>query len=108
LHQPPARDEGPLGKVHATTQRHILAVASRLGAARQLSACSPFPSITSTTYSAIASEEVAAGDGALRTAVTGPRRSIRKSSTRVPSASRAWARTPAPARTTSALPIAGM
>ena len=53
--------------------------------------------------SAMAIEAVAAGDGALRTAVTGPVRVMRKSSTRVPSASTAWARTPAGADTTSAM-----
>ena len=48
----------------------------------------------STTCSAMASAEVAAGDGALRTAMTGPRVLIRKSSTSEPSVSMAWARTP--------------
>ena len=51
--------------------------------------------------SAIASDDVAPGDGAFRTVVTGPTRPIRKSSTSDPSGSRACARTPARARTRS-------
>ena len=57
--------------------------------------------------SAIAMEAVAAGDGALRTEVTGPTRLIRKSSTSAPSESTAWARTPAGALVTSASVIHG-
>jgi 2-polyprenyl-6-methoxyphenol hydroxylase-like FAD-dependent oxidoreductase len=67
----------------------------------------PGRSMASTTCSAMARLEVAAGDGALRTAVTGPRRWMRKSSTRLPSRSSACARTPAPARTTSSGPMSG-
>jgi hypothetical protein len=52
--------------------------------------------------SAIASDAVAAGEGAFRTVTTSPARLIRKSSTREPSASTAWARTPAGADVTSA------
>jgi hypothetical protein len=51
--------------------------------------------------SAMAIDAVAAGDGALRTEVTGPTWLIRKSSTREPSGSTAWARTPAGALVTS-------
>ena len=59
--------------------------------------CRQSASTTSTMCSAIASDDVAPGEGALRTAVTGPSRSIRKSSTSEPSGSSACARTPAPA-----------
>ena len=45
--------------------------------------------------SAMAIDAVAAGDGALRTEVTGPTWLMRKSSTSPPSGSTAWARTPA-------------
>ena len=48
--------------------------------------------------SAMAMEEVAAGEGALRMATTRPWRLRRKSSTRVPSRATAWARTPLRAR----------
>jgi hypothetical protein len=51
--------------------------------------------------SAIASDAVAAGDGALRTEMTSPTRAITKSSTSVPSAATACARTPAGAAVTS-------
>ena len=47
------------------------------------------------------------GDGAFRTAVIGPIREMRKSSTRPPSASTAWARTPAGAGTRSELCSSG-
>ena len=46
--------------------------------------------------------DVAAGDGALRTAVTGPIRSMTKSSPSDPARPTAWARTPAPPGTRSA------
>ena len=55
----------------------------------------------SSSSSAIASDEVAAGLGALRTQVTRPDVASRKSSTSRPSAPTAWARTPAAAGTTS-------
>ena len=55
----------------------------------------------SSSSSAMASDEVAAGDGALRTQATRPELASRKSSTRRPSAPTAWARTPARAGTTS-------
>src|SRR5262245_24809101 len=61
----------------------------------------------SARYSAIASEDVAAGDGAFRTAVTRPRLEIRKSSTSAPSRPRAWARTPDGPATRSALVSSG-
>ncbi len=51
--------------------------------------------------SAMAIDAVAAGDGALRTDVTGPTRLIRKSSTSAPLGSTACARTPAGAEVTS-------
>jgi hypothetical protein len=51
--------------------------------------------------------DVAPGDGALRTAVMPSTWVIRKSSTKVPSRSTAWARTPTPPRATSSTPIAG-
>src|ERR1700730_5808619 len=49
----------------------------------------------SAIISAIASEEVAAGEGALRTCKGPPSWFTTKSSTRVPLGARAWARTPA-------------
>jgi LmbE family N-acetylglucosaminyl deacetylase len=54
-----------------------------------------------TMCSAMAIDAVAAGDGAFLTEVTGPTWLIRKSSTRPPSGSTAWARTPAGALVTS-------
>jgi O-antigen ligase len=51
--------------------------------------------------SAMAIEEVAAGEGALRMATTRPWRLTRKSSTRLPSRATAWARTPLRARSRS-------
>src|ERR1700677_2230022 len=51
--------------------------------------------------SAMAIDAVAAGDGAFLTEVTGPIWLMRKSSTRPPSGSTAWARTPAGALVTS-------
>jgi hypothetical protein len=56
---------------------------------------------SATMCSAMAIDAVAAGDGALRTEVTGPTWLIRKSSTRPPSGSTACARTPAGALVTS-------
>jgi hypothetical protein len=56
---------------------------------------------SATMCSAMAIDAVAAGDGALRTAVTGPTWLMRKSSTRPPSGSIACARTPAGALVTS-------
>ena len=56
---------------------------------------------SATICSAMARDAVAAGDGALRMAVTGPIRWMRKSSTSAPSGSTAWARTPAGAVITS-------
>ena len=50
---------------------------------------------------------VAAGDGALRSTTIRSRTLIRKSSTSPPSGSRAWARTPALAGTTSSSPSSG-
>jgi hypothetical protein len=55
----------------------------------------------SSSSSAIASAEVAAGEGALRTQMTRPELARRKSSTSRPSAATACARTPAAAGTTS-------
>ena len=49
----------------------------------------------------MASDDVAAGDGAFLTATIEPRKWTRKSSTMVPSAATACARTPAGPRTTS-------
>ena len=49
----------------------------------------------------MASDAVAAGDGALTTWTQRPERTISKSSRRVPSGLIAWARTPAPAGTRS-------
>ena len=57
--------------------------------------------------SAIASEAVAAGDGALSTCTARPVRASLKSSTSVPSRPTAWARTPAGPRRTSPGPSAG-
>ena len=57
--------------------------------------------------SAIARLEVAAGEGALRTATTAPSTSIAKSSRRLPRRSTACARTPAGAGTRSARPSSG-
>ncbi|GAA5700241.1 hypothetical protein AQJ43_09875 [Streptomyces avermitilis] len=58
-------------------------------------------------FQTIAMLDVAAGEGALRTVVTRPRRWMRKSPTRVPSRSSAWARTPFLVRTTSLAPMSG-
>ena len=55
---------------------------------------------SATICSAMAMDDVAAGEGALRIAVTGPIRWMRKSSTSDPSGSTACARTPASAGTT--------
>ena len=57
--------------------------------------------------SAMARDDVAAGEGALRTATTAPLRLIRKSSTRLPSVSSAWARMPAVEGTRSATVSSG-
>ena len=57
--------------------------------------------------SAIASEAVAAGDGALSTWTARPVRASLKSSTSVPSRPTAWARTPAGPRSTSPGPSSG-
>ena len=65
------------------------------------SADHPPVSIFVTMCSAIASDDVAAGDGALRSNTTRSRMLIRKSSTSPPSASSACARTPATPGTTS-------
>src|SRR5579875_2434881 len=71
------------------------------------SAAQRSPTTLSAMYSAIARLEVAPGEGALRTAVTGPRVAIRKSSTSEPSASSACALTPAAAGTRSSAESSG-
>src|ERR1700693_931090 len=56
----------------------------------------------------ISKEAVAAGEGALHTWIVDESWMIRKSSTRLPSGRRAWARTPAPPGTRSLAEISGM
>src|SRR5437667_119907 len=62
---------------------------------------------SSATWRPIASEAVAAGEGALRTWIASGPATMRKSSTSEPSGLTAWARTPAPPRTRSAVVSSG-
>src|SRR5262249_44389858 len=82
-------------------------IAPAYGLLGHVRSCRCRSSIRSTTCSAMARDGVAAGEGAWRTAVTGPRELMRKSSTSEPSRSTACARTPAGARTRSAARSSG-
>src|SRR5439155_16067152 len=83
---------------------HVLladAVVRHAGASPKVSATRP------AMCRPIASEAVAAGDGALRTWIASCETAIRKSSTSEPSGATACARTPAPPRTRSSVRSSG-
>ncbi len=82
-------------------------VARRGPGRRAARGCLTLTSTSLAISSAIASEAVAAGDGALSTWTARPVRASLKSSTSVPSRPTAWARTPAGPRSTSPGPISG-
>ncbi len=77
LHSLPARTQPILRASHSPVSAQREAIASVLSAAGAQRQCgcrlADVPNTSSTTYSAMASDDVAAGDGALRIVVTGPR-----------------------------------